>query len=125
VHLFPATLFVAGAAADRWRRRAELESRERIAYDFGLAWLALGLAMLTLASTKRAIYLLPIFPAAAIAAGVWLDRFLDGRADGAFDRLVGHLMSASLLAAAIALLTAAFFIEGPPGCLLSPGSPRS
>jgi hypothetical protein len=43
---------------------------------------------------------------------VWLDRFLDGRADGVFDRLVGHLMSASLLAAAIALLTAAFFIEG-------------
>ena len=112
VHLFPATLFVAAAAADRWRRRAEVESRERIAYDFGLAWLALGLAMLTLASTKRAIYLLPIFPAAAIAAGVWLDRFLDGRADGAFDRLVGHLMSASLLAAATALLTAAFFIEG-------------
>lgn len=41
---------------------------------FLLIWLLLPVVVLSLASTKRGIYLLPIYPAAALLVGWWIER---------------------------------------------------
>jgi 4-amino-4-deoxy-L-arabinose transferase-like glycosyltransferase len=48
-----------------------------------LCWLVLPMIVLSIASTKRGIYLLPVYPAAALLVGWWLDRLDGQRASGA------------------------------------------
>jgi 4-amino-4-deoxy-L-arabinose transferase-like glycosyltransferase len=62
-----------------------------------------GLVMLSLPSTKRGLYALPLYPAAAVVAGVWLSRVGSNR-----ERRIDRITLASLLALmAIMLLVAA------------------
>jgi len=58
---------------------SEAEDRERAALRDLLVWFLLPVALLSLASTKRGLYLLPIYPAAAILCGWWLTRGGPGR----------------------------------------------
>jgi len=57
-----------------------------------LAWLVLaGLALLSLPSTKRGLYALPLYPAAAVVAGAWLSRTgVTRRATRARERVVAQ-----------------------------------
>ncbi len=112
VNLLPATAFVVGGAIDRIRRRKILDPVERRLYDFGFVWLALGFTMFTAASTKRYIYLLPILPAAALPGGLWLDLYLSGKADGAYEKCFGHILSIAILLFALALAVSGALLEG-------------
>jgi hypothetical protein len=67
--------------------------------------------MLSLATTKRAVYLVPFFPAAALIGGLWLDAFLRGEG-GAYERVAGYLLSALLALLAAALAAAPPFLAG-------------
>jgi 4-amino-4-deoxy-L-arabinose transferase-like glycosyltransferase len=111
LHLLPATLFGLGGILRRLRSRGALTEAERGAYDTALIWLLLGLLMLSLATTKRAVYLVPFFPAAALIGGLWLDAFLRGEG-GAYERVAGYLLSALLALLAAALAAAPPFLAG-------------
>ncbi|HZN57246.1 MAG TPA: hypothetical protein VFD71_04150, partial [Planctomycetota bacterium] len=58
------------AFADRRRRLIRLSR-------FLLAWLILPAALLLLSRSKRNIYLLPLYPPAALLIGLWVDRLLE------------------------------------------------
>lgn len=106
----PATLFVLGAVVRRFSKRA-LPGTARVACDFGLIWLGLGLAVLSLPSTKRAVYLLPFYPAAAIAAGSWLSAWLEpGERDG-YERFLCWALVGLTGVLAAALPVAAWLLE--------------
>jgi hypothetical protein len=64
----PFGLFVPAALAYAWRER---KSAARGGAGFFVAWFAAGFAFFTLSGAKRGIYLLPLYPPAAILVG-WL-----------------------------------------------------
>ncbi len=66
----PWSILLPFAVAAAWG--AARERRESI--RFLLVWLLLPVVVLSLASTKRGVYLLPIYPAAALLVGWWIDR---------------------------------------------------
>jgi 4-amino-4-deoxy-L-arabinose transferase-like glycosyltransferase len=66
--------------ASPWRPAAnEDEERERAGARDLLVWFLLPLLLLSIASTKRGLYLLPIYPAAAMLVAWWLSRGRPGR----------------------------------------------
>lgn len=78
--------FAVGAAAcvalraAPWRPAAhEEEERERAGLRDLLVWFLLPLFVLSIASTKRGLYLLPIYPASAVLVAWWLTRGRPGR----------------------------------------------
>ncbi|HEX9426299.1 MAG TPA: glycosyltransferase family 39 protein, partial [Candidatus Polarisedimenticolia bacterium] len=74
----------AGGTADRGVRadRGGV-SQAGASIRFLLVWLLLPLLVLSLSSTKRGIYLLPLYPAAALLLGFWIDRVAVAPARGA------------------------------------------
>ncbi len=110
--LLPAAAFVVGGVLDRILRRKCLGPEECRIYDFGLVWLGLGFIMLTVASTKRQVYLLPFLPAAAFVGGVWLEAYLSGKADGLFERWFGYVLSVSLVGFGLAMPISRAFLQG-------------
>lgn len=111
-HLLPGTLFLAAGVCDRWRRRHTLAPESVRAYDFGLWWFGLGLLILSLANTKRVIYMLPFFPAAALVGGIWLAAFLDGKAAGRLERALPCLLAGLLLLGGTALPLFTLIVPG-------------
>ncbi|HET8947122.1 MAG TPA: glycosyltransferase family 39 protein [Candidatus Polarisedimenticolia bacterium] len=89
VDFFPWSIllpFAIGAAARVALRAApwtpaagEAEERERAGLRDLLVWFLLPLLVLSIASTKRGLYLLPIYPAAAMLVAWWLTRGRPGR----------------------------------------------
>jgi 4-amino-4-deoxy-L-arabinose transferase-like glycosyltransferase len=55
-------------------RRSFVAGRERDALRDLLAWFLLPLALLSIADTKRGLYLLPVYPAAAMLVAWWMCR---------------------------------------------------
>lgn len=81
VDFLPWTIFYAGHVRDLFKRPQKyLESGS---YRFLLAWFFGLLFFFTVSSSKRSIYLLPLFPAAALLSAAWLDGVLSSRANGA------------------------------------------
>jgi 4-amino-4-deoxy-L-arabinose transferase-like glycosyltransferase len=120
--LWPAALFVVGGILYRFSPKNELDSAEQFACDVALLWLFSGMLMLSLAATKRSIYLLPLLPAAAVVGGFWLDAFLRKQVDGFYDRAAGYILAATLgvaAAAPLVLLLASIFKLLPEGALAS------
>ncbi len=131
VHFLPATLLLPGALMFAGRRspgasgkssaepqhsgkndKGDLQGGARIA----LTWFIAGFVLLSLASTKRAIYLLPFFPGAAIACGAWLDQVVSGEERSRYGKMIAPLLAICLAAAAIAV---------PPVARLLPEFPLS
>jgi len=81
---------------------------------FLLAWFLLPLAVLSIASTKRGLYLLPIYPAAALLVGWWLAGARPSRSG----RLAGAILLAGTVVVSAALLAA--FVLVRPGDLMPP-----
>jgi 4-amino-4-deoxy-L-arabinose transferase-like glycosyltransferase len=77
------------------------EPAERRAWRLLAVWVALPLVVFSLASGKRGLYLLPAFPALALACGAALDRWLRAR-----ERVPPWMRAALCLLAAAAALTA-------------------
>jgi 4-amino-4-deoxy-L-arabinose transferase-like glycosyltransferase len=93
----PWTLALPAAVASRTRGRAD---RARF-----LALLALaGVLLLSIPSGKRDLYVLPLFPAAAVLPGVWLSRAGTGKLDRATFVALVLVPALGLVAAGIALL---------------------
>jgi 4-amino-4-deoxy-L-arabinose transferase-like glycosyltransferase len=71
----PWSLFVPGALVLAWRTRraaaATAAGAPPAPYVFPLAWFVAGFVFLSLSTSKRGAYLLPLYPAAALAVG-WL-----------------------------------------------------
>jgi len=115
--LAPWSLVLPFAVAAAWaatRRRDD--GHTRLVYL--LCWLLVPLVVLSIASTKRGIYLLPLYPAAALLVGWWLDRVSPARGAPAIrDRPVrialGLLLGAGIVIAA--LLPASLGVLEPEG----------
>ena len=77
VHLLPLTIpFAAAVLARLGARHRTPGERSDSRIDTLLIWIVLVFVMLSIASTKRALYTVPIFPAAAIVTALWLDGLL-------------------------------------------------
>jgi len=110
-YFMPSTLFFIGAVLGRIRPETlPIAASERRALDFALLWFAGGLTILSLASTKRPIYLLPLYPAAAIASGVWLDAYLRSEARGRYASSMKILLATLLVAIAIVTVIGSKYI---------------
>jgi 4-amino-4-deoxy-L-arabinose transferase-like glycosyltransferase len=77
LEFLPGALFLPAAFAIAWRRRAE-KSAERNAVLFLLSWFWFIFIFFTLMKSKRAQYILPLYPAAGLLAGWAADRLLRG-----------------------------------------------
>lgn len=126
--LLPGAFFVAGGIIRRLRERGRLEPAERFALDQALLWLGMGFVMLSLASTKREVYLLPFYPAAAILGGFWVDAFLHGKSNGPYERSMDVILPVLTLllgaapVVATALLTGASWSWAAIGSLCGAGA---
>jgi 4-amino-4-deoxy-L-arabinose transferase-like glycosyltransferase len=105
--LMPWTPIVLLAAWSAWRRWGELGERERAGIRLLVAASVPVVAALSLAGTKRGLYLLPIAPPLALLAGWWMagepreDAGLEGRLGRIWGRVV---VAAALVLPALALL---------------------
>ncbi len=113
-NLLPAFFFFAGGLLDYGARRRAMDDRERRAYEIPLVWLGLAFAALSLATAKRELYLLPLAPPAAIVAGLWLERVVEGRAEGRYARILPLILAALVGTLGLALPIAAVAREVPP-----------
>jgi len=111
VLLLPTTLFLAGAILRRFREGATLRAAERTAYDLCFWWFGAGFLLLSLAMTKRGLYMVPLYPAAAVAGAYWLEAYLEKRANGRYERALGHVLATLLLVLALALPIAAMVLK--------------
>lgn len=92
VNVFPWTLFLPWTVYAVWKRR-----REGPAMRLLLCWTLPALMFFSISSGKRAIYLLPLFPAFAILFGTTIVELMDsGRAT--WRRRTGYVWAAILLA---------------------------
>lgn len=77
VDFLPWTVVFVGYVRDLFKRpQAYVESKP---HKFLFAWFFGLLIFFCLSSSKRSIYLLPLFPAAAIMSAAWLDEEIKGR----------------------------------------------
>ncbi|HZU99069.1 MAG TPA: glycosyltransferase family 39 protein [Planctomycetota bacterium] len=102
LHFLPATLFLLAGLQLWLKRRRTLDERERLAWEFPLIWLGLGLLGLSCASSKREIYVLSLLPAGALVGALWLEKL------PAFQRPL-----ARILVGALALLVVADLVAVP------------
>jgi len=74
--LLPWTLLLPALGATLWRVRGNLDRRD--ARLFALLWIVAVLAPYAVASSKRGVYLLPLYPAVALLLGWWSERAVSG-----------------------------------------------
>jgi len=112
LHMLPTTLFFVGALIRRFRDRATISEAERLTHDLGLCWFATGFVMLSLAATKRPLYMVPFFPAAAVMSGPWLASYLESKTRGWYEQAIGYVLAATVFLAAPALAIGAAIFGG-------------
>lgn len=113
--LLPWTLAVPALLRRAWLRRRERGAGEE-SLRLLLATVGIGIAILSLAASKRDLYLLPLLPAFAVTVAAWLDGSRDAeRPRGSWDRptLLVLLGFAALLP--LLLWGAAFAVHGRLG----------
>lgn len=107
--LLPWTLFFLPAIAAYWPRRKML--REPIVLYFFL-WFLVVFLFFSFSDTKRALYLLPLFPPATLWLGSYFDRLIEGQiAQGALYRWSAHVLVHALWIAGLALPVLASIFE--------------
>ena len=120
-HAVPTLFFVIGGVVHRFSRRAPPTKAERQAYDVLLVWALAGLLMLSLASTKRAAYFVPFFPAVAGIAGIWLNAFLSGR-QGRYETALPYVLAVFLFIGGLALVVTPIVVPSLPTVTLLLGA---
>ena len=108
--LLPAAVVSAWWVRGRWRAAAEREDEigggpaasRWSGLRYLLAWVAAMLGVLTLSAEKRGLYLLPLFPAAALLIGHLWDRVLAG---ASLSRAGRSLLMAGFTAAGLGLVS--------------------
>jgi 4-amino-4-deoxy-L-arabinose transferase-like glycosyltransferase len=101
-NMLPWSLFFPAMALFAYRKREWLRD-ERVVYL--LVWFAAVFLFFSLARGKRSIYILPLYPAAALLFGAWWAEFSKNPGDG-----VGAAKVATCLAAAICLAVPAVLL---------------
>ena len=108
--LLPWTLLLPAIAARLWRDRGELEAQRGIGYL--LLWMFVVLAFYSIPASKRSVYLLALYPAAALLVGWWIDAAARDATNSRSFRVVLKVaaplaaVAMTLLAGIAALLTA-------------------
>jgi len=119
--LAPWSLLLPALAADLWRRRKRLRAEPDW---FLLVWIAATIGFYSLAGSKRAVYLLPAYPPAALLLGAWIDRHAASSAAraGVSRSVVARIsgMCAGAALTTIALVVAAQAVGLPLARLLEP-----
>ena len=76
--LLPWTLFLPGLGASLWQQRGTLSRRDpRL---FAVVWCVTVFAFYAFATSKRAVYLLPLYPAMSLLFGWWVTALIRQRA---------------------------------------------
>ena len=91
INVFPWTLFLPWTLYTIWRRRREGQAMRLL-----LCWTIPAIIFFSLSSGKRALYLLPIFPALAILFGTTVLELMDGGRT-VWRRRTGYVWAALLL----------------------------
>jgi 4-amino-4-deoxy-L-arabinose transferase-like glycosyltransferase len=105
-NLLPWSFFAPGLAVFLFRRRRRL-TEEHLLYP--LVWLVATFVFFSLPLGKRGIYILPLYPAAAILFGAWWNAMKDGAADSVqVTRWVGfsYVISGAVLLGVISVYIA-------------------
>jgi 4-amino-4-deoxy-L-arabinose transferase-like glycosyltransferase len=107
--LAPWSLLLPLAAARALRREGRNDAPSRLA----ILWLGAFLAFLSLAVTKRQLYLLPAYPAAALLLAPWLDAITQrpSAATARPARVYALVLSGLLVLIGVVVLTASVWIE--------------
>lgn len=103
LHFLPGTFFFLGGIAWFALERRSLDAKGRLAWEVPLVWFALGLLGLSIAKSKREIYVLPLLPGAALVGGLWLERVLERQDGRLLARFVPHVLGVVLVLAGIGL----------------------
>ena len=98
LNFLPWTVMLVPAAMHFWRERGSGTAESRGAVKILACWLVGGLIAYSIPSTKRAVYLMPVFPAAALLTGLFIDSLLEGRTP---DRACRVFMWALLVVSAV------------------------
>lgn len=104
--LLPGLLLLPASLAWHYRQRERAQLRE--ALWLALAWLGVGFVILSLAGTKRVVYLVPILAPSALLVGGWVGSLLEKRALSALERWTLRLLLGATLLAAPALPVALY-----------------
>lgn len=119
--LMPWTICLPGVVARLWRERRGLTLTDARLYL--LVWIAVVFAFYAVAASKRGVYLLSLYPAAALLLGWWADEQSRALADE--DRWMARLFRwlGWALTGLVALLFVVVLLEGlgAPLCLLIQG----
>jgi 4-amino-4-deoxy-L-arabinose transferase-like glycosyltransferase len=119
--LLPSGLFFVGGVGHYVLGRRGLSRTDLFAFEVPLFWLAMGLVGLSLAASKRELYLTPLLPAAATISGLWLERIAVGQARSRYARLLPGALVALLAVSAVALPVAAVAFHLAPAAAVTAG----
>jgi len=109
----PWTFFLPAAVLEHRRRRRDPAAHP--GFGFALAWFVAPFLLLSLASGKRSLYLLPLYPAAALYVGPALGSLVDRRGEaGRWLRIPLLLLGVAPLAAAVGFFIFARRENAPP-----------
>lgn len=104
LNLFPWTLFLPWVIWFAWKRR-----RENDAMRLLLSWILPALVFFSISAGKRAVYLLPLFPALAILIGYALVVLVDSERYAWLRRTVGGVWAVLLLALGASTIFIGYF----------------
>jgi 4-amino-4-deoxy-L-arabinose transferase-like glycosyltransferase len=106
LNFLPTTVFFLGGVLWYWKNRPK-------AFVMPLAWFLLGLVGLSIAHSKREVYLLSILPAAALVSALWLEEVLEGRDRGVIARFLPEVLAGLVLLLGLALPVGAVYLGRP------------
>lgn len=104
----PWSLLIVPAVAWLPGRRGQVEDSQKKALLFAECWFISGFILLSMASTKRILYLMPLFAPASILIGFYIDSTLNRSAIKWFERLFGYIFG--LVPLAIGLSAVPLFL---------------
>jgi hypothetical protein len=99
----PWSLFFPALGIFLWQRRRRLQEDELL---YPLLWFATVFVVLSLALGKRAVYILPLYPAVALLFGAWWQRLIEGEFSSLRWVQGAAIVIASLLSLVAAILIA-------------------
>ncbi len=118
----PWSLMIVPAGVWLLRIRKEVEVSQKKALLFATCWFISGFALLSAASTKRILYLMPIFAPASILVGCYVDSMFDRPVTTWFDRFFAYLFGLVPLVVGVAAIPFLLYASRRYGLSMGPGA---
>lgn len=118
----PWSLLIVPAGVRLLRRREQGEATQKQALLFAMCWFISGFVLLSMASTKRVLYLMPIFAPASILIGCYIDSVLDRPAVKGLERLFAYLFGLVPLLVGVAAIPLFLYASRRYGLSVGPGA---